>query len=241
MQKLSIHIGINQYDRSVYGDADLAQCVRDAKSMYDLAENIGFSPILLTDFNATWNSYFDLMRECADKLKAGDVLLITQSSHGTYWDTNKRRSTGLCMFDQVLWDFEQIQIWKWFAPGVRILRVVDCCFAESNFRKTGLLGRARTTTLKESPNIKPTAGSLRSAKATIISLASSSVKEVSWENEGGGVFTQVFEQAFQATAVPSYKYVLQACRNLLDAWGYPQTPKLETSKAGKYKNVPFGT
>lgn len=241
--KYSIHIGINQYDPIVYGDSNLKKCVRDAQAMYDLAQNIGFEPLMIHDADATRSSYLDLMREMADKLTAGDVLLVTQSSHGTYWDMGKKRATGMCMHDDVLWDFEHINIWKWFKPGVKIIRMIDCCFSESNFRlMPGKMpeGTPKVITVSRGPVVKPTTGTLRSCKATILSFASCNIEEVSYENQDGGVFTLAVESVFKS-GTPTYKQLLKGVASTMHKWGYPQTPKLETAKAGNYQNTLFAS
>ena len=244
-KRMSIHIGIDRYDRAMYGNADLKQCVRDATAMYEMFYAMGFVPLCIFDADATRAMYLQTMREYAEELEAGDTLVFSQSSHGTYMDTPNGRATGLCFHDAPLWDFEQKDVWKWFKPGVRIIRIIDCCFAESNFRfAPGMSkqeGTPRTVTVKKAITIKPSSGSLRSCKATIISLSSSNVMEFSYENTDGGVFTQALQAELQNDIKTPYSKLLREVRKTIKLMGYPQTPKMESVKAGKYQKLPFAS
>lgn len=235
--KYSLHIGINHYDRSAYGsNADLQQCVRDAEAMYDIAEGLRFDALLLRDGAATKAEVLRILEEYAGKCREGDVLLFTQSSHGAYADNSSgRRATGLCMHDDVLWDWEQVEVWKRFAKGVLIVRVVDCCYAESNFRNLmPTFARAKVLRVK-APALIPTAASLRKCKAGIISFASSSVEQVSWETADGGVFTVVLEQVLsQGRYGLSYRDVRNRAARTMRALAFAQTPKLELVNAARY-------
>lgn len=235
----SIHVGINRYKKSMYGNADLQQCVHDADTMSAIAGRRGFSPLMITDEAATKAEIVNTLKEYAEKLMPGDILLFTQSSHGTYMDTPTGRSTGLCCHDDVLWDFEQPSIWKLFKKGVLIIRLVDCCFAESNFRMVkhgNTYLKERFVKLLQKVNIKPTKSSLRGCVCSIISISSSNVMEVSYEDENGGVFTQAVDFALiQKPAVPfTYKKLNSAIQKIIRAAGYPQTPKIETVNAGTH-------
>lgn len=242
--KLSIHIGINQYDPRKYGSANLQQCVRDAETMCAMAGARGFYPLMITDESATKPEIISILKEHANKMQAGDTLLLTQSSHGTYFDTGTGRATGLCMHDDVLWDFEQPEIWKLFKPGVLIIRLVDACFSESSFRAALPPGTSeRFTSLLGPQTIKPTSASLRSCKCQIISISSSNIREVSYENEEGGVFTQALHRVIASDPSRSltYRKVHASIAKEIKRVGYPQTPKIETQNAGAHARfTPFG-
>ena len=237
--KYSIHIGINRYKQSMYGNADLRQCVNDAETMCAIAGQRGFSPLMITDEDGTKAEIVNTLKEYAEKLVPGDILLFTQSSHGTYMDTAGGRSTALCCHDDVLWDFESAPIWKLFKKGVLIIRLVDCCFAESNFRMVkhgNAYLKERFVKLLQKVNIKPTISSLRGCVCSIISISSSNVLEVSYENEDGGVFTQAVD--FALTLKPdtplTYKKMHASAQKYIRAAGFPQTPKIETVNAGTH-------
>jgi len=244
-KKYSLNIGINEYSANVYGaDSNLEQCVRDAKVMQQIALKNGYQITTLFDRDATISNYVTKLEEYSKLLQSGDTLLITQSSHGTYFDDPyKGRATGLCFYDDVFWDVEQPPLWKKFAKGVKIIRIIDCCYSESNFRRPIAgeisLGKARSTKVIGAMPPKPTNGSLRGINASIISFASSNVKEVSYENSKGGVFTQTIELLLEKNPNYTYADIIEGSQNLLTVWGYPQTPKLESAKAGNFKKLKF--
>ena len=244
MKKISFNIGINIYSPNVYGaDSNLNQCVRDANVMFDIAKKNGFECKFLIDSGATISNYVLYLDEVSKIMVSGDILLITQSSHGTYFDDpHKGRATGLCFHDDdVFWDVEQLPGWKKFAKGIKIIRIIDCCFSESNFRRPlageASLGTARSTKVIGAVPPKATNNTLRGVNASIISLASSNVREVSYENAKGGVFTQTIEQLLAKDPNYTYDDIIKGSQNLLSVWGYPQTPKLEHAKAGKFQKI----
>lgn len=235
--KYALHIGINRYDKAVYGNANLQQCVHDAERMYDMSTSMGFSAILMRDESARKSELISMLTDYAKVLEPGDILFFSQSSHGTYWDTTKGRSTGLCMHDAVFWDFEMVPLWKAFKPGVLIIRVIDCCYAESNFRMTQMPGLVpRLVKTLKAPFLTATKNSLRGCKCSIISFSSSSIKEVSYENEFGGVFTSNFIDNLEAGRLVTYRKLRDKTLKSIQQKGYPQTPKLETVNAGDHAN-----
>lgn len=241
-QKYSLHIGINRYDSRVYGNANLQQCVRDAHSMYDHAVRLGFKPFLMVDEKCTIQFVTGMLRNLAKTMQMGDVLWITHSGHGTYTDTPKGRATGLCLYDGVLWDFEQLPIWKQFASQTTIVRMADTCYSQSNFRLPIRMAHARerSVVLPKAPEIIPTSGTMRQVQARMISYSSSNVQQPSYENNMGGVFTQAVEEILKL-GTPTYAQLLTGIKRTITQWDYPQTPKLETSKAGDFKNRPIFT
>ena len=232
MQKYSLHIGINRYDSRVYGSANLQQCVSDAQRMYDHAVRLGFKPFLMVDEKCTIQFVTGMLRNLAKTMKMGDMLWITHSGHGTYADTPKGRATGLCLYDGVLWDFEQIPIWKEFASQTTIVRMVDTCYSQSNFRLPTKVGNARerSIVLPKAPVIVPTSGSLRQVQARMISFSSSNIQQPSYENNMGGVFTQAVDEILKL-GDPTYAQLLTGVKRRIAQWDYPQTPKLESSNA----------
>lgn len=239
----SLHIGINEYDTAVYGNCNLQQCVRDAQAMYDLASSRDMKPHLMVDKRCTKQLVQGIFRNLAEAMKPGDTLFYTHSGHGTYTDLKDgTRATGLCLYDDILWDYEQIPIWKQFKAGTKIIRLADTCFSESNFRLPNKisLGRERFVVLPKLPVIKASKGSLRSVPCSIISYSSSNIWQPSYENNAGGIFTQAVEEILQI-GTPTYSQLLNAVRLVIQRWDYPQLPQLESSKAGNFKNKPFLT
>jgi hypothetical protein len=229
----------------VYGNCNLQQCVRDAQAMYDLASRRDMKPHLMVDKRCSKQLVQGIFRNLAEAMKPGDTLFYTHSGHGTYTDLKDgTRATGLCLHDDILWDYEQIPMWKQFKAGTKIIRLADTCFSESNFRLPSKFCYLRTRSLTW-PNIKvsgpkPTRGSLRSVPCSIISYSSSNVNQPSYENNAGGIFTQAVEEILNL-GTPTYSQLLNAVRLVIQRWDYPQLPQLESSKAGNFKNKPFLT
>lgn len=243
--KISLHIGINEYEAATYGTGNnLGGCVRDAELMRDIAVREGFVANMMLNSEAKVAAYQDAIAEAAKALYQGDKLLITHSGHGTYADRpDGKRATALCFFDQVFWDYDQVPLWRMFRAGVRIIRVIDSCYSESNFRKYGhnRYGKARSIKIPGLVAPKKTNGSLKNVPASIISLSSSSIRQVSWETDAGGAFTDALKVCMYQDEAITYSYIKEGTTNLLEEWGYPQTPQLETSRAGRYKTLKFLT
>lgn len=233
--KYAICIGINEYDQAVYGaGSNLHQCVRDAYAMRLLLVNRGFSVEMMMDAYATVDKITEALREYAKMINPGDTLVITQSSHGTYLDLPMmKRATGLCMHDSVWWDWEQAGVWKSFKEGVKIVRIMDSCFSESNFRAPmgpGVQARYMAAPT-ESLLRKPTNASMRGAKCSIVSMSSSSISQPSYENAQGGVFTQMLTTLVNTQPGLTYKQLQKEMDRMLKQGGWAQTPKLEVVNA----------
>jgi metacaspase-1 len=138
---LSLHVGLNEIDAAHYGtNGALNACVSDAEAMRDLANAQGFDVIdFLTNSKGTRAAVKAGIEEAAKKLKAGDIFLYTYSGHGSQTpDLNKdeeEQGDNLdetwCLYDGMFVDDEAYELWKNFAPGVRVLVLLDCCHSGS--------------------------------------------------------------------------------------------------------------
>lgn len=241
MKKLSLHIGINKYDRDYYGDADLLQCVYDAQRLHAYADERHYEAALMLDGQATTGAFKKFMKDAAKSLKKGDFLFISDSSHGTYDDNiiggAVKRSTAICMHNEILWDYEFREMLKAFKTGVTIIWLADCCFAESNWRfirepQPYNLARARFTRLPEGSKAKVTAtqGDKRNIKAKMFTYSSSNIYQVSFEDDRGGVFTTSVLKALETEPGLSY-YQLWRRSSEIIAPLYPQSPVFENVRA----------
>jgi hypothetical protein len=240
----SLHIGINKYDPKEYGDdADLTQCVRDAYALADIARTkfSANNARILADTSCTLGNLKHELTKFAHLMNANDVLLYTHSGHGTYHDFDGKRATGVCAYDGVLWDFELIPFWRAFRAGTRIVRLIDTCYSESNFRTAQPLGKPRFIQMPKAPVIRPTADRMESVRCSIVSVSSSSIKQPSYENDKGGVFTLALEELFKQEAVPTYAELHKFATAQIKAWNFSQSPKLEAHNAGQYKAKKFLT
>ena len=240
----SLHIGINKYSVSEYGEgANLTQCVRDAYALAEIARtkfNSSNARVLADEFCTLANIKHELTKY-AHLMNANDVLLYTHSGHGTYHDYQGTRATGVCAYDGVFWDFQLFPFWKQFRAGTRVVRLIDTCYSESSFRTAQPLGRTRFIQMPKAPVIKPTTNKMAEVRCSIISVSSSTVKQPSYENDKGGVFTLALEELFKQDAIPTYNELHKFTTGQINAWKYPQTPRLEAHNAGQYKAKKFLT
>lgn len=245
--KAALHFGINHYDPDYYGEGnDLKMCVQDAQVMQGISRHYDFTEsLLIQNSTATRAMWLRTVGDYAKRLRRGDLLLLTQSSHGTYQDTNAKRATGVCMADGVLWDYEVRGVFEQFRVGVIIVWMTDCCFAESNWRwirppVAGNVYRSRFMPLQRQIKITPTQGDKRRIPATFFAYSSSNAYQESYEDENGGVYTQAINQALlQWPNLTYYQLHQRASKIIAEELSYPQTPILETIRANSFTASPF--
>lgn len=253
MLRFALNVGINKYNASYYGgNVDLQQCVFDATRLFDYANERGFLPILMTDKSATVANFKNKMAEYAKSLKKGDILLLSISGHGTYDDyippksKATKRLTAHCFHDGILWDYEMREILKKFKAGVKVIKISDCCFAESNWRfirdgKPYNNARARYTKIPKVEILPtPTQGDKRSIRCNYFDYASSNIYQVSYEDERGGVFTTAILEALKKQPELSYYQVCRRASELI-APNYPQSPMFENVRSDKLTGLKFLT
>jgi len=252
MKKVSIHIGINKYDRDYYGgNIDLQQCVNDAERLYDYSAGRGFQANLMTNQNATVENFTGAMTDAAKTLKKGDILFLSDSSHGTYDDLVEKgkvkRATAICLHDGILWDYEFRELLKAFRAGVTVIWLSDCCFAESNWRfvRDPLPynnAKVRFVRLSEYPGIPvgATQGDKRQIRCKMFTYSSSNIYQVSYEDEKGGVFTTAVINALEAEPNLTYHQVWRRSSELI-APLYPQSPVFENVRSAHLTGTKFLT
>jgi hypothetical protein len=190
-----LNTAVDQYDPAYYGQGnDLKGCVKDA---------LAIKPFLTYEDGCLYTELFNA--DCrkgevlsnlgyfASEMKKGDTLIWFHSGHGSYQDTSIGRATCRCLHDDILWDYELLAAWKAFDPGVNIVTISDTCFSESNSRLVAnpIEGycKARNLILPRDMKPKATKGKVPT-KIALLNLSACTVQQVSYENEGGGVFTQ---------------------------------------------------
>jgi hypothetical protein len=135
MTKKALCVGINDYP---YDGSDLNGCVNDAKSWADLLVNhFGFAGSdvrLLLDSEATKAKVIGGLEDLLAGTKAGDVLVFTNSSHGTYVaDTSgdeEKYDEALCPYDcadNLIVDDELREIFLNLKEGVSLTVISDSC------------------------------------------------------------------------------------------------------------------
>ena len=250
MRKFAFHLGINTYSPAYYGEGvSLDKCVKDSERMMEISRAKGFDYVMhLTDDNAQAETWEAVVLKIAEQANRGDVVFLTQSSHGTYTTEtpNGKRATGLCFHDRVVFDFEVREVLKKFRAGVLVVWAADACYAESNWRRiipglTGanLFGKSRFVRVN-SGLIEPTQGDKRNIRCTFLSYSAAGHMQEAYEDDRGGVFTEAIMSALGNEAGLSYYQLARRAAELI-ANNYPQTPVFETVRAAAYTGSPFLT
>ena len=135
MKKKALCVGINDYP----GDgSDLNGCVNDAKGWADLlTRQYAFASAdvkLLLDAQATKKAILDGLKRLLAGAKSGDVLVFTNSSHGTYvTDTGGDEDAydeAMCPCDcdqNLIVDDELRNLFANLAQGVSLTVISDSC------------------------------------------------------------------------------------------------------------------
>lgn len=133
MAKRALCVGINDYP---YDGSDLNGCVNDARAWASVLKTLyGFEDItLLLDAEATKKRMIQSLESLLANAKPGDVLVFTNSSHGSYKaDTNgdeERYDECLCPYDVADNDIVDDELRELFAnlhDDVRLTVVLDNC------------------------------------------------------------------------------------------------------------------
>ena len=131
---ISINVGLNSVDPSHYDgwSGRLKACEQDAKDMQAIATKAGFQTQLLLTQHATSTAVVSALKNAAQTLKSGDILLLTYSGHGgqvpdTNGDEDDGQDETLCLYDRMFIDDELFSMWSMFAEGTRILMLADSC------------------------------------------------------------------------------------------------------------------
>jgi metacaspase-1 len=138
MTKKALCVGINDYP---FGDEnDLKGCVNDANDWATLLKNhFDFNNInQLLNADATKKNMVEGLKALLQGAKAGDVLVFTNASHGTYnVDTDGdelKYDEAICPYDtdsNLLLDDELRGLFKNIKKGVRLTVISDSCHSGS--------------------------------------------------------------------------------------------------------------
>lgn len=131
-KKLAVCIGINY----VGTPNELAGCINDANDWAAELNDRGFNVHSLIESDATKGQILDALREMVNRLGRGDVLVVTNSSHGTYVrDTSGDEPDGtdeaMCPYDlpNLVLDDELYDVFSQRAVGSRVVMISDSCFS----------------------------------------------------------------------------------------------------------------
>lgn len=130
----SIHIGLNSVDPDQYGgwSGDLRACEFDAHDMASIAGDAGYSTRMLLTKEATSQAVLGALHDAAERLGAGDQLLLTYSGHGGQTpdlsaDEADQQDETWVLYDRQVLDDELYAAYAGFREGVRIAVFSDSC------------------------------------------------------------------------------------------------------------------
>jgi hypothetical protein len=137
MAKKALCVGVNDYP---YDGSDLNGCVNDAQAWASLLVNhFNFAESdvkLLIDAQATKAAIMAGLQAMLAGAKSGDVLVFTNSSHGTYIaDTSgdeEKYDEAICPYDcadNLLVDDDLRDLFTNLAKGVHLTIISDSCFS----------------------------------------------------------------------------------------------------------------
>jgi hypothetical protein len=137
MAKKALCVGINDYP---YDGNDLNGCVNDAKAWADLlVDHYGFARAdvrLMLDAEATKADIMAYLKGLVTGAKSGDVLVFTNSSHGTYLEDKsgdeEMYDEAMCPYDcaeNLIVDDELRELFATLAKGVSMTVISDSCFS----------------------------------------------------------------------------------------------------------------
>ncbi len=144
MKRIGIHIGVNRINSAHYGTAFpvLRGAVNDAVAMQQALQPLGYTEqVLLTDHTATTDNLRTQLNRFSkpgpSQLKAGDLLVITYSGHGSQLvDSQRIESDKLdevfVFWDRFLLDDELRRLLAEFANGVHVVVISDSCNSVTN-------------------------------------------------------------------------------------------------------------
>jgi hypothetical protein len=267
MGKKAFCVGVNDYP---YEGNDLKGCVNDANAWANLlVDNFDFPRsdiVLVTDSEVTKNRMLDGLKELLAGATAGDVLVFTNSSHGSYLadvdGDEPMYDEVLCPYDvadNVIIDDELRELFGELSDGVHLTVISDSCFSGTVLRAAVappgsevpderrvrfLNPELRGDPILENPwAAKPKRlDKYPESEMKPILLSGSSDKEYSYDAkiEGmshGAMTYHAIKAISEARYQLTYAELHQLLQPMLDDAGYPQHPQLEGKDENKCRHI----
>lgn len=243
--KKALCIGINNYPGS---GNDLNGCVNDANDWLARLKSFGFETKLLLDAQATKSTIISEFDALITQAKAGDVVVLTYSGHGTsIKDSNGDEPDGydeaLYVYDGAMLDDQLRTILQKTKAGVHVVVIPDSCFSGTVTRVATLSADLRKRYIKTDTipaGAKMIKGFLSEEEMVEILISGCSDREYSYDAYINGRYNG----AFTANALKvmktgqTYQEFYSELRKILPSGEFPQTPQLEGSIKMK-ENVMF--
>lgn len=266
--KRALCVGINDYP---YEGNDLNGCVNDANGWACMLKTgFGFAGAdvkLLTDSEGTKKNVLNALKDLLAGAKSGDVLVYTNSSHGSYLaDTNgdeERYDEIICpydIYDNHIIDDELRNLFDNLPNGVNLTVILDNCFSGTATRalvKKLLPGgtdhdddrriRFLSPALRGLPILKDPWTAKPKGKANYteskmkdVLLTGCTDKEYSYDAYFGGKYHGAMTYfALKAVREANYKLTYAQLHGRITGTikAYPQHPQLEGKNENKKKQI----
>jgi hypothetical protein len=205
--RVAICVGLTHVDPKAYDGwgGECPGCDIDARGLYRLFTDNGFSATLILEEAATWTAFKQAVWKASVGMKPGGLMVITMSGHGGQapddnGDEQSGQDSTLCMWDGQVRDDEFLKMIQVLLPvGIRLVLVNDQCHSEGNFKaawrqvKRGVtFGAAGKKTAV--PMIR---GSSRDFNLQIIQFAGCREANYSYGSDMGGTWTQSLLQTYK--------------------------------------------
>lgn len=264
MTKKALCVGINDYP---YEDNDLNGCVNDAKAWAALlTEHFDFQDSdvrLLLDDQATKANIMSALTELVSGAEAGDVLVFTNSSHGTYVaDTSgdeEMYDEAMCPFDcgeNLIVDDELRELFDTLPDNVSLTVISDSCFSgtvtravpglktpddrRKRFLNPRIIGKATLKNVWKA--VQKAKTKYPESEMKDILLSGCSDKQYSYDAEIDWVYHGAMTYyALKAIGEANYRITYQdmhtRLKELLDESNFDQTPQLEGKQDKKESQI----
>jgi hypothetical protein len=267
MAKRALCVGINDYP----GNAnDLNGCVNDARAWsHLLSGRYGFPAgdvTVLLDAQATKANMMAALKALLAGAKSGDILVFTNSSHGTYAADRAGDETydeAICPYDcdtNLILDDELRELFSSVPAGVSLAVIADCCHSGTltraavadavpgmrvpDERRVRFLNPAHIArAVLQDPWTARARGKQKYLQAGMKELLLSGCRstEYSYDARIDGVYHGAMSamalRAIGENPQITWQQLHTRLQSLLDAADYPQHPQLEGTAANKKKPV----
>lgn len=195
MNKHVFLVGVNKYDRAIFGNIDLNGCVNDIDKAETFLDQRGALFTRLQDSEARKQTVLSCLNAYADQLHPGDELHFYFSGHGTRFEKDGKVHTARVMHDDILPDYELTPILAKFKAGVTVVLYSDSCYSTGNSRTAAKPPAANAVrrSIEAPKTLTDNAAEYtdpRKYQATIYYFSACESNEVAWEIGGVGNFTQ---------------------------------------------------
>ena len=260
MTKKALCVGINDYP---FGDAnDLRGCVNDASDWSNLLrKHFDFADIQqLLNADATKENIIKGLKDLLVGAQAGDVLVFTNASHGTYLaDTDgdePKFDEALCPYDSdsnLLIDDELRELFLNVPDGVRLTVISDSCHSGSVTRvavKEYRRSRQLSPAILKQPVLSP--DQMRAARKATEKFPESGMNEIllsgckSNQTSADAYIANDYHGAMSYYAIKAitdagykltYAELHDALLPLLEDENYDQVPQLEGKDENKQRQI----